>query len=179
MLKILGVAAVVVAAAIAGVLVFAATKPDTFRLERSATIKASPDVIYSQIENFRNWRTWSPYEDLDPDLERSYGGAAQGVGAIYEWSGSEDVGAGRMEIVDAVTGRSIRIKLDFVRPFEAHNTAEFDLVPGEDATLVTWAMAGPQPYLAKVMSVFIDFDTMVGKDFETGLDNLRKATERD
>ncbi len=156
---------------------FAATKPDTFRLERSASIKAAPEVIFSHLHDFRSWRNWSPWEELDPALQRTYSGAALGVGAVYEWKGNSEVGAGRMEIVEAVPSSRLNLKLDFIAPFEAHNTTEFTLTPAGEATKITWAMTGPNPYLSKLFSLFFDMDKVVGKDFETGLDKLKSVAE--
>jgi polyketide cyclase/dehydrase/lipid transport protein len=176
MLKAVAIIAIILA--IAGVLVFAATKPATFRVERTLAVKAPADAIYPLIANFHLWMTWSPYEGRDPDMKRSFGGAASGKGATYAWDGNSDIGAGHMEILDASSPSKIRIKLDFERPFEGHNTAEFTMAPQGDATLVTWAMYGPAPFISKLMQVFINFDNMIGKDFETGLANLKKLTEK-
>ena len=163
---------------VAAVLVLAARKSDTFRIERAAAIKAPPDRLFALINDFHNWTSWSPWEKMDPAMKRSYGGASAGKGAVYEWEGNKKVGKGRMEIVDVVPSRAVTIKLDFLKPFEAHNTAAFTLAPQGDATLVTWAMYGPLPYIGKVMHVFMNMDRMVGKDFEAGLANLKAAAER-
>lgn len=178
MLKAITIIAVVLAVGIVVVLALAATKPDSFRVERSLAVKAPADVIYPLIANFHFWTSWSPYEGRDPDMKRSFGGAEQGKGATYAWDGNKNVGAGHMEILDASTPTKIRIKLDFERPFEGHNTAEFTMAPQGDATLVTWAMYGPAPFMSKVMQVFMNFDNMIGKDFEAGLASLKKLTEK-
>ena len=166
----------IIGALIAALLVYAATRPDSFRLERSATIAAPPDAIYPLISDFHEWRKWSPYENLDADLKRTYSGAPSGLGAVYEWDGAK-AGAGRMEITEATPSSRITIKLDFSKPFAAHNTAEFTLSPMEGGTTVTWAMSGDSPYMAKLMGVFFSMDQLVGKDFETGLANLKAVTE--
>jgi uncharacterized protein YndB with AHSA1/START domain len=170
--------AVLVALAIAVVLIFASRKPGTFRVERSAVIRAPPEKIFALISDFHQWRVWSPYEDRDPDLQRSYSGAASGRGAVYQWNGNRNVGSGRMEIMDAAPPRKVVIKLDFLKPFEAHNTAEFTLLPQGDTTNVTWLMHGPASLMSKVMQVFINMDNMVGKDFAAGLANLKRVTEK-
>src|SRR4249920_2560253 len=108
----------VVVAVIAGLLAFAATRPDTFLVQRTANIKASPDRIYAQITDFRKWETWSPYEKRDPAMKRQLAGAASGVGAVYEWDGNGEVGQGRMEIVEVKSPELVVIQLDFVRPLE-------------------------------------------------------------
>lgn len=178
MLKAITIIAVVLAVGIVVVLALAATKPDSFRVERSLAVKAPADVIYPLIANFHFWTGWSPYEGRDPAMKRTFGGTDQGKGATYAWDGNNNVGAGRMEILEANTPSKIRIKLDFERPFEGHNTAEFTFAPQGDATLVTWAMYGPAPFMSKLMQVFMNFDNMIGKDFEAGLASLKKLTEK-
>ncbi|MET0349147.1 MAG: SRPBCC family protein [Rhizobacter sp.] len=175
MFKYIGIAVVVV---IAAVLALAATRPDTFRVERSTTIKAPPEKVYALIDDFHQWQQWSPWERLDPAMKRNHGGAPKGKGALYGWEGNKDVGKGQMEITEAAPPSRVVIKLDFLAPFEAHNTAEFVLVPQGDATTVTWAMYGPNLFIGKVMSVFASMDSLVGKDFERGLANLKAVAEK-
>jgi uncharacterized protein YndB with AHSA1/START domain len=178
MLKALAIIGIVAVVVIAAVLVLAATKPDSFRVERRASIKGPPEKIFGLINDFHNWRSWSPWEKMDPAMQRTYSGPESGKGSVYEWEGNNKVGKGRMEIIDAPPPSKVAIKLDFLKPFEAHNTAEFTLAPKGDATDVTWAMHGPSPFIAKVMSVFMSMDRMVGKDFEAGLANLKAAAEQ-
>ena len=175
MLTTIGITLVVLVAAL---LVYAATRPDTFRLQRSTTINAPPEKIFPLINDFKNWLAWSPYEKMDPNLKRTYGGATQGHGAVYEWDGNNQVGQGRMEIMQSSPPSQVVIKLDFIKPFEAHNTAEFSLHGTGSTTTVTWAMYGPQPYMAKLMSGFGMTERMVGPQFETGLGNLKTIAER-
>jgi hypothetical protein len=177
MSEIIAVIAILLALAIAVVLILALRKSDTFSVSRAASIHAPPEKIFAAISDFHQWRAWSPYEDRDPNLQRSYSGAASGKGAVYEWNGNKNVGTGRMEILEAPAPGKVVIKLDFLKPFEAHNTAEFTLLPRGDTTNVTWLMHGPAPLLSKVMQVFINMDNMVGKDFATGLANLKRITE--
>lgn len=177
MLKIIGIVTVVLVVAVAAVLVYAATKPDTFRVTRSTSIEAPPEKVFALINDFRSWGVWSPYEKLDPNLKRTYEGPASGKGAVYSWEGNK-AGAGRMEILDAPAPLRVTIKLDFTKPFQAHNTAEFTMVPQGDTTNVTWAMFGPNVFIGKVMSTFMSIDKMVGKDFEAGLANLKTAAEK-
>jgi len=170
---------IVVVVLIGALLAYAATRPDTFRVERVATIKAPPEKVFALINDLRRWESWSPWEKKDPAMRRSFGGdATSGRGAAYAWEGNSDVGQGRMEIAESVAPSRVRIRLDFVKPFEAHNLVEFTLEPGGDSTNVTWAMHGPNAYLAKVMQVFFSMDKMVGKDFETGLANLKALAEK-
>jgi len=175
MLKIIGIAIVVL---IVALLIYAATKPDTFRIQRSATIKAPPEKIFSFLDDFHKWISWSPWEKMDPALKRTHSGAMSGKGAVYEWEGNNQVGKGRMEITDTSPPSKVLIKLDFLKPFEAHNTAEFTLSGGDNSTNVIWAMYGPQPYMAKVVSLFFSMDKMVGGQFEQGLANLRTVSEQ-
>jgi len=177
MLKVIGIIALVLVVVVAGLLIFAATKPDSFRIERTAGIKAPPDKIFALINDFHQWGKWSPYEKIDPALKRTFGGAEAGKGATYEWSGNKNIGSGRMEILEAQAPSRILIKLDFMAPFEAHNTAEFTLVPTGETTSVTWAMYGPQPFMGKVMTIFFNMEKMVGGQFEEGLANLEAAVE--
>ena len=170
--------AIVIVVVIAAILIFAATKPETFTVQRAASIKAPPEKIFAVLDDFHNWGVWSPWEKMDPDMKRTFSGAANGKGAVYEWQGNSKVGQGRMEITDATAPSQVTIKLDFIKPFEGHNVAEFVLQPSGDATNVTWTMRGPSPYIAKVMSVFCNMDSMIGKDFEAGLANLKAATEK-
>ena len=178
MLKAIGIIAVVIAVLTAGVLAYAATKPSTFRVQRMVSIKAPPKTIFALINDLHRWSAWSPYEKKDPAMKRTFGGAATGVGAMYEWNGDKNVGQGRMEIVEAAPPSKVVIKLDFMRPFEARNIAEFTLTPQGNATNVTWAIHGPNLFIGKVMSVFINMDTMIGRDFEAGLADLKTIAEK-
>ena len=164
MSEILITIAVVIVALLAIVLIIASTKPDTVRVERSATIKAPPDKIFALINDFHQWAKWSPWERRDPQLKRTFSGAASGQGAIYAWEGNRNVGAGRMEIMEAAAQSKIVIKLDFIKPFEGHNIAEFTLSPEAGGTRVHWLMVGPAIFFSKVMQVFLSFDRMIGRD---------------
>jgi len=167
-----------IAVVILGLLGYASTRPDTFSVERSTTIQAPPDRIYPYLADFHQWRAWSPWEKLDPAMKRTFSGAASGKGAVYAWEGDKAVGSGRMEIRSARPASSVDLQLDFLAPFEAHNTASFTVVPQNGATAVTWTMQGPMPFVSKVMSVFVSMDQMIGKDFEAGLANLKAAAEK-
>ncbi len=164
-------------AIIAGILAYAAGQPDSFRIERSTAIDAPPELVFPLINDYRGWALWSPWDRKDPDMQREYGGADSGVGSVYEWSGNADVGAGRMEIIQSVPPSKVVVDLRFTAPFEARNTVEFLLVPDGDRTKVTWAMFGPQPYLSKLIGLFIDTEDMVGPDFEAGLAALKATAE--
>jgi len=170
--------AIVFAVLIAGVLIFAATKPDTFRVQRAAGIKAPPEKVFALINDFKRWDAWSPWEKKDPAMKRTWGAVTSGKGAIYAWDGNNEVGKGSMEIAESVPSSRVALKLDFEKPFEGHNIVTFTLEPKGDVTNVTWAMQGPAPFLTKVIQVFCDMDSMVGKDFETGLANMKAVAEK-
>ena len=169
--------AIIVVVAIVAVLIYAALRPATFQVQRSIAIKAPPEKILAHLEDFKQWRDWSPYEKYDPDMQRSYGGSPSGKGATYEWSGNSKVGAGHMEILEVSPAR-VSIKLDFIKPFEGHNVATFSLVPQGELTNVTWMMDGPSPYIARLMGLVFNMDRMIGGDFETGLQNLKAVSEK-
>src|SRR5262245_472991 len=178
MLRMLGIIAVVVVVGIAGILIYAATRPDSFRVERSASIKAPPAKIFPLIGDLKAWAAWSPYEKKDPAMQRSYGAVTAGKGATYDWQGDRNVGQGHMEIVESTPPNRLLIKLDFIKPFQAHNNAEFTLQPKGDSTLVTWAIYGPSAYMTTVMGLFFSMDAMIGRDFEAGLADLKAAAEK-
>jgi hypothetical protein len=163
---------------IAAVLIFAARKPDTFRVQRVTSIGAAADKIFPLINDFRNWGSWSPYEKKDPAMKRTFSAQTSGKGAVYEWDGNSQVGKGRIEIIDTSAPSRLTIKLDMIKPMEGHNIVNFTLEPRGGATQITWAMRGPFAYIARVMSLVCDMDKMIGKDFEAGLANLKALAER-
>jgi uncharacterized protein YndB with AHSA1/START domain len=146
-----------------------------FEVKRETTISASRAAVYALLADFHRWRAWSPWEDLDPDLSRTYSGPDAGKGAVYEWSGNRKAGAGRMEITDAVEPSKVQIALQFLKPFKSSNTTTFDLVERDGATHVTWRMVGPKTFMTRVMGIFTSMDKVVGKDFEQGLERLKVA----
>jgi uncharacterized protein YndB with AHSA1/START domain len=178
MLRFLAVAAGAVVVLVAGILIYAATKPDTFRVQRALDISAPPEKIFSILTDLRRSIEWSPYENKDPDMKRSHSGADTGKGAVYEWDGDGNVGAGRIEIADVSPPSRVTLKLDMIRPFMANNIVDYTMERSGGATRVTWSMHGPMPYPAKVLSTFVDMDRMVGTDFEVGLRNLKAYAER-
>ena len=171
-------ALIVIVVAVAALFGFAATRPDSFSVQHSAVIKAPPEKIHGLINAFTNWPRWSPWEKLDPAMQRTLTGPPAGVGSAYAWSGNSEAGAGRMEITDSQVPGKVTIKLDFIKPFEGHNTAEFTLVPQGDGTEVRWRMFGPSPFITKLMGVFVSMDSLIGKDFEAGLANLKAEAEK-
>ena len=170
--------ALVLLAALGLFLAFVATRPDTFRVERSRVISAPPERVYGLIHDLRQFNTWNPYERKDPAAKGQYSATTTGPGARYAWQGDK-VGTGSMEIVDATAPARVAMNLDFVAPFEAHNQVEFTLQPeGAGATRVTWSMHGPVPYLAKIAHLVFNMDRMVGQDFEDGLNNLQTVAKK-
>ena len=178
MRKILTIVGAVVLATIAAILVYASTRPDSFRVERSTAMNAPPEKIFPYIDGLKRWTEWSPYEGRDPAMKRTYGGAESGKGAVYEWDGNDNVGKGRMEIVDSTPPHRVVIKLDFLKPFEGHNMAELTVEPKGGQTIVTWAMYGPSTFMTKLIGTFMDMDDMIGRDFAAGLAKLKTVVEK-
>lgn len=170
--------AIALAILVAVVLVLAAMRPNTFRVQRSIDIDAPADKIFPLINDYRNWGSWSPYEHVDPAMQRTFSGAPSGKGSVYEWRGNNNIGHGRMEILDTAPPSKVVIKLDFFSPFEAHNMAEFIMQPKGDATNVTWAMHGPVPFMAKIIHMFMNMDRMVGGQFQQGLVSMKAVAEK-
>jgi len=152
--------------------------PASFTVKRSLDIRASADRLFPQIADFNAWSAWSPYEKRDPTMKRRFSGKPSGVGAVYEWDGNRNVGQGRMEILESTPSSKVRIDLQFMKPFKAHNVAEFTFDPHGQNTTVTWAMYGPLTFMSRVMGLFINMDKMIGKDFEAGLQNLKAIAEK-
>jgi hypothetical protein len=165
-------------ALVALLLLFATTRPNDFRVERSIAIKADPAKVYALLNDFHAFGSWSPWQRLDPAMKVGYAGADSGKGAIYTWEGNDDVGSGRMEILQTEPNSRVLVKLDFLQPFEGHNTSEYTLTSAAGTTTVTWAMYGPSPYVSKLMGIFVSMDSMIGKDFERGLANLQAVAEK-
>lgn len=170
--------AIVVVGCVGLVLLIAAFRPDTFRVERSVAIKAAPEKIFPHLTDFQAWSAWSPWEKKDPDLKRTFSEPPRGPGAHYHWVGNREVGEGRMEITEAAAPSNVRIRLEFVKPFEAHNMVDFTLKPQGETTLVRWTMQGHQPFIAKLFGLFVSMDRMVGKEFEAGLAALKAVAEK-
>jgi hypothetical protein len=166
-----------VVALVGAVLLYAATKPDTFHVQRSITIQAPPEKIFPVLNDFRQSVSWSPYEKKDPAMKRAFSGPDSGKGAVYHFAGNKEVGKGRLTITDTIPSSKVIIALDMEEPFEGHNTVEYTLAANGGSTDVTWAIHGQQPYIGKVMSLFMDCDKMIGKDFEVGLANLKALSE--
>ena len=169
---------IVVALLIVTVLAFAATKPNTFRLERSILINAAPEKVFPLINNLQKWDAWSPQDEGSSKVQRTFSGAEAGEGAASEWQSSGSSGKGRMLITESVPNRKVAVAVDFVKPFVAHNINVFTLEPAGYSTKVTWDFTGTNVYVLKVMTIFVSMDRIMGKHFETGLENLKTVAER-
>ena len=150
---------------------------DTFVVERQERIAAPPAAILERIVDFRRWQEWSPWEELDPNLQRTYSGAESGVGAVYEWAGNRKAGKGRMQITSVEPDQAVTIDLQFLKPFKSRSTTVFRLLPEGEATEVTWTMTGPKTVMTRIMGIFTSMDKMVGPDFEKGLQRLKTTAE--
>jgi uncharacterized protein YndB with AHSA1/START domain len=175
--KILLIAAALVVALVAAVLIAASLKPDTFRIERSAVLAASPQALFEQVNDPRKFNAWNPWLKLDPQVKNTFSGPASGVGAACSWAGNGDVGEGTSTITESKPNELVCFKMEFRKPMEGVSTCDFTFVPQGDQTKVTWSMHGPQPFVGKVMSVFIDCDKMCGDQFEKGLASLGEAAQ--
>jgi hypothetical protein len=174
MLKKIALGLVVLAGGFAAVV---ATRPSTFHYERSTTVAAPPGAVYALVSDFHRWGSWSPWEKLDPDMKRTFDGAPSGAGAKYAWTGNDKVGEGRMTIEEAKPGESVRIKLEFLKPWAATNSTTFTLQPAGAGVRVIWAMEGTNTFGAKAVGLFMSMDKMIGDDFEKGLAELKRQAE--
>lgn len=150
---------------------------DTYTVERSTTIGAPASSVYEQIADFHNWPAWSPWEELDPNMDKTYSGTESGTGAEYSWSGNRQAGQGSMKINEAVDSSKVEISLEFLKPFKSSSITSFDLQPEGDGTKVTWTMVGPNTLMLRVMGIFRSMDKMIGPDFEKGLAKLKQVAE--
>lgn len=165
-------------AAIAGVLGLAISRrPSDFRVERSKTIAAPPAAVFARVNDLHQWEAWSPWAKLDPEMTTTFSGADAGVGAKYAWTGNKKVGEGRMEITESRPNDLVQLRLEFLKPFKATNTTEFQLYPEDGATRVTWTMTGRNNLMSKAFGVFVNMDQLIGKDFEKGLDRMKELVE--
>ena len=173
MLKIILYAVLV---ALLALLIYAATKPDTFALQRSITIAAPPEKLYALIQDMKAFNTWNPFAKKDPAQVVRYEGPASGLGAAYAWEGPV-VGKGRMEVTEDLAPTRLAMRLDFVKPMKATHRVDFTIEPQGANSRVTWAMSGAMPYVSKLMTIFYSMDKMAGGDFESGLANLKAIAE--
>ena len=158
-------------------LVVVAMQPGTFRVTRSATISAPPEVVFDQVNNLRKWEDWSPWAKLDPNMKQTYEGPAAGVGSTYSWAGDSNVGEGRMTIVKSEPSKLIGIDLEFYKPFAGKNDTEFTFTPHGEQTVVTWTISGKNNFIAKGMGLVMSMDSMIGGMFEQGLASMKTISE--
>jgi uncharacterized protein YndB with AHSA1/START domain len=166
-----------VAVVLVGFVLVVSTRPATFHVERSTTVSAPPDAVFAQVNDFHAWPNWSPWEKMDPGMKKTFSGAPSGQGSVYAWAGNDKVGEGRMTIEKADKPSLLSIKLEFLKPFAATNTATFTFAPAAEGTKVTWAMDGNNNFMSKAFQLFMDMDKMIGKDFEQGLASMKAAAE--
>ena len=156
---------------------FIGSRPSRMHVERSATMTAPSDVVFAQLDNFHHWAQWSPWEKLDPQMKTTFSGPDSGLGAIYEWSGNDKVGQGRMTITESTPSSKVAMKLEFLKPFQDVNTTTFTLDPAGPETKVTWAMDGTNSFMEKAVGLFMNMDKTIGGDFERGLGTLKTVAE--
>jgi carbon monoxide dehydrogenase subunit G len=168
---------IVIAAVIVLLVVVVATRPSDFRVTRSTTISAPPAVVFAQVNDFHNWDGWSPWARMDPEMKATYAGPAAGTGAVYSWVGNSKVGEGRMTIMESHPSDLIRIKLEFIKPFAATNTAEFTFQPQGNQTTVTWNMIGKKNFMIKAMGLVMNMDKTIGGQFDQGLAQMKSVAE--
>lgn len=158
--------------------VLVATRPADFRIVRSARIAAPPATVFAQVNDFHNWKAWSPWAKIDPAMKETYDGPSSGVGAKYAWLGNKQVGEGRMTIAESRPSEFLRINLEFIKPFQANHTAEFRFTPDGNQTAVEWSMNGHNGFVSKAFFMFVNMDKLIGRDFEKGLKQLKEVAER-
>jgi len=154
-----------------------ASRPDEFKIERSASMAAPPDIVFGLVNDFHKWEGWSPWAKLDPTMQVQYDGPPSGVGAQYSWNGDKNVGEGRMAITQSKPNEVIAVDLQFLKPFPAHNVATFTFVPDSAGTRVSWAMTGRSTFMGKAIGLLMNMDQLVGRQFDTGLASLRTLAE--
>ena len=167
----------IVAVVVVVLIVIVAMQPAQFRIERSTTITAQPAAVFAQVNELRNWENWSPWDKIDPQLKRMYDGPPAGVGAHYRWIGNKKVGEGQMTIAESRPAEMIRIKLEFLKPLKATNTAEFTFQPQRDQTRISWAMTGKRNFVMKAFGMMMDMEKLVGGEFEKGLAQMKMVCE--
>jgi len=177
MLKKLGIVLALLAGLLAVLALIIAARPAEFSLQRSITMDAPPEAPFKLVNNFRHWEQWSPWAKLDPEISVTFEGPEEGAGAVYTWSGNNDVGEGKMTIVESRSPEQVGIQLEFIKPMKATNTTEFSFTPEGDQTVVTWTMAGQNNFMGKAFGLFMDIESIVGAQFEQGLADMKAAAE--
>lgn len=174
MLKIVFIALAVI---IVVFIIVVALQPKEFRVARSGKMSAPPGAVFAEVNDFHKWAAWNPWGKIDPAMKQTYEGVPSGVGAIYTWTGNNEVGEGRMTIIESRPSELIRIKLEFFKPFAATNSAEFTFKPEGGQTVVTWSMTGEKNFMAKAVHLFMSMEKMIGGQFEKGLADMKAIVE--
>lgn len=175
--KILLALIALVVVSVLAILGVASTKPATYRVERAASIAAAPATVFGLVNDFHRWPEWSPWENLDPAMKKTFDGPQSGAGSSYAWAGNDQVGEGKMTITESVPDLGLAIRLEFIKPWKAVNDVRFAFTPAGPGTDVHWSMNGNHNFVSKVMCVFVSMDQLIGKDLETGLENLKALAE--
>ena len=163
---------------VAALAVVVALQPSTYKVVRSTVVAAAPADVFSQVDNFHNWKAWSPWAKLDPAVKESFEGPASGAGAIFRWTGDKNVGEGNMTILESKPGSRVRIRLEFIKPFASVADTSFDFAPTGINTTVTRTMSGESDFLSKAFCLVKGgMDTAIGPDFEKGLTQMKAAAE--
>jgi hypothetical protein len=177
MLETILIVLAVIAAVVVLFVIVVSMQPADFRVTRSASITAPPPDVFTQVNDFHKWEAWSPWAKIDPAMKQTYEGSPAGTGAIYTWSGNNQVGEGRMTITECRPSDLVRIKLEFLKPFAGLNDVEFAFKPEGDQTVVTWSMSGRKNFIIKAFSLFMSMDKMIGRMYEVGLAQMKAVVE--
>lgn len=167
----------VVVALIVLFLVVVATRPADFRIARTVSMSVPPETPFSEVNDFHRWEGWSPWAKMDPAMKTTYSGPPQGTGSTYAWVGNSKVGQGRMTILESQPARLVQIKLEFLKPFQATNFAEFTFQPQGNQTAVTWSMTGKRNFMMKAMCMVLNMDKMLAGQFDQGLAQMKAIAE--
>lgn len=162
---------------IVGILALAAVQPDDYKVERSITIQAPADIVFTQVNDFHKWAAWSPWAKMDPQAKFTFEGAENGAGAIHTWDGNKNLGAGKMTIIESNPHSVIKIQLDFEKPMKSTSVADFKFDHQNDQTTLTWTMSGKCNYMCKLMGLFMNMDKMIGGQFDKGLADIKAISE--
>ncbi|WP_108681017.1 SRPBCC family protein [Methyloceanibacter sp. wino2] len=163
--------------------IYVALQPDEYRVERSVTVAAPAGTVFGNVDNLRKWEAWSPWAKLDPDAKVAFEGPEAGKGAAMTWDGDDNVGAGKMTIVESDPDKAVNIEVTFTRPFEGGTNSDFSFTPkadptGSEQTEVTWAMHGTHNFVEKAFCVVFNGLGMMGNDIDKGLSRLKSVSEQ-
>jgi uncharacterized protein YndB with AHSA1/START domain len=173
-----GVAAALLVLTAVALILYVRTRPASISVARSLTIPAPPERVFALIEDLHAWPQWAPQDRDDPGLQRTYSGAARGMGAQSDWVSRGSGGSGHMAVVAASAPREVVVRVDFARPFVAHNLNTFTLEAEGAGTRLTWSMRGSNPLALRLMSLWRSPDQLLGPHFEAGLANLAALSGR-